>query len=70
MEAIPVPPEILDHARGAMAVDVPVAPLSTGGFGYRCKVYRARLNIETDRSIASPASKAPLFPKSVRLTAE
>ena len=72
MEAIPVPPEILDHTRGAMSIEVPVAPLSIGGISaYRCKVYRARLNLETDRrSIAPPASKFPLFPKTSRLTAQ
>jgi hypothetical protein len=72
MEAIPVPPEILDHTRGAVPFEVPVAPRAIGGIsGYRCKVYRARLNLETDRSsIAPPASKFPLFPKSSRLTAQ
>jgi hypothetical protein len=68
MEAMPIPPEILDHASAAMAFEVPIAPHTTAGIPeYRCKVYRARLNLEMDRRAgALPRNKFSLFPASSR----
>lgn len=68
MEVMPIPPEILDHASAAMTVDVPIAPHATAGIpGYRCKVYRARLNLEMDRRAgALPRNKFSLFPANFR----
>jgi len=66
MEVMPIPPEILDQASAAMSFDVPIAPHATAGIPeYRCKVYRARLNLEMDRRAASlPRTKFSLFPHS------
>ena len=69
MEGMPTP-EILDDVDGAMTleVEVPVAPRAVGGIpGYRCKVYRALLNLETNRfSVTLLKNNAILFPKSGR----
>jgi hypothetical protein len=71
MEVMPIPPEILDHARGALTSDNSEAQHSVGGIaGYRCKVYRAALNLETDRhSVALSKHKFSLFQKASRETA-
>jgi len=66
MEVMPIPPEILDQTNAAMSFDVPIAPQARAGIPeYRCKVYRARLNIEMDRRAgALPKNKFSLFPES------
>jgi hypothetical protein len=68
MEVMPIPPEILDQASAAMTLEVPIAPQATAGIPeYRCKVYRARLNLEMDRRAgALPRNKFSLFPGSTR----
>jgi hypothetical protein len=68
MEVMPIPPEILDHARGAVTHDISEAQHSVGGIaGYRCKVYRAALNLEMDRhSVALSKNKYSLFQKASR----
>jgi len=68
MEVVPIPPEILDHARGAMTCDISEAQHSVGGIaGYRCKVYRAALNLEMDRrSVELSKNKYSLFQKASR----
>lgn len=70
MEVMPIPPEIMDHARGAMTCDMSEAQHSVGGIsGYRCKVYRAALNLEMDRhSVALSRHKYSLFQKASRKT--
>ena len=68
MEVMPIPPEILDHTSATVSFDVPIAPQARAGIPeYRCKVYRARLNIEMDRRAgALPKNKFSLFPESSR----
>jgi hypothetical protein len=45
MEEIPIPPEILDHARGALMFDLSEVTHSVSGIAaYRCKLYRALLD--------------------------
>src|SRR4026207_2049848 len=68
MEAMIVPPEILDRFNGSLTlnVEVPVAPHAGGGIPeYRCKVYRSLLNLEMHRfSVARLKNDSLLFPKS------
>jgi hypothetical protein len=68
MEAMPIPPEILDHARGAVTSDLSEAQHSVAGIaGYRCKVYRALLSLETERRfVALSKHKFSLFAKASR----
>jgi hypothetical protein len=72
MEVMPIPPELLDHTSATVAFEVPIAPHATAGIpGYRCKLYRARLNLEMDRRAgALPRNKFSLFPDSFRVHAE
>lgn len=71
MEVMPIAPEIVDHLAGSVTfkMEVPVAPHAACGIpGYRCKVYRALLNLEMDRfSSALYKNDTLLFPKSPRL---
>jgi hypothetical protein len=68
MEVMPMPPEVLDQASATIALEVPIAPHATAGIPeYRCKVYRARLNLEMDRRAgALPRTKFSLFPAASR----
>jgi hypothetical protein len=42
MELMQVSPEIMEHARGVLAMDLSELP-ATAGTGYQCKLYKARL---------------------------
>jgi hypothetical protein len=42
MELMQISPEILEHARGVLAVDLSELP-ATAGTGYQGKLYKARL---------------------------
>ena len=70
MEVMPIPPEVLDQASATITLEVPIAPHATAGIPeYRCKVYRARLNLEMDRRAgALPRNKFSLFPAASRQT--
>ena len=67
MEVMPIAPEIVDHLAGSVTfkMEVPVAPHAVPGIhGYRCKVYRALLNLEMHRfSNARFKNDTLLFPK-------
>lgn len=68
MEVMPIAPEILDQSSASVTFEVPIAPHATAGIPeYRCKVYRARLNLEMERRAgALPRNKFSLFPTSRR----
>jgi hypothetical protein len=57
MEEMMMPPEILDHARGAMTFDNAEVVQMVARVGeYQCKIYRARLDLAS----ASQHARQPL----------
>jgi hypothetical protein len=58
MELMQISPEIMEHARGIVSMDLPELS-ATAGAAYQCKLYKARLDqaAESQHGVLHPRAR-------------